>query len=499
MGGDIIILGGSMNLILATLALLACPVLQDQDVIRLKDGTTRRGRIASETNQEVVLETLIKGSKGEVIGSGKVVLLKSEIESIERASEEVRRKTEERAKTFGERGVRRAEALNRIRPEPVQVDGAAGLRVTGTFFILDSTCEMTFVKDMAYILEGIFGAYEKHMGVRRNAGRKVKVYILAGRDEYMRFQTRNYGGAALNPAHYNLKDNFIAAFNMIQKEEERRVLGEIRRVEGLIETLKANVASESDRINRLAREIKQKVADTAAEARRAIRNANPPDAGERLRKVDQWEKENREAVKNQEAELQKELDDIRKAAREKIEANRKILEQNEWVLVNQNRAMLEILFHEGFHAYAANFLWEAREGVGAPRWLHEGMASYFERSAVEGGELVYGALHPAFSKILKEKLPRAGLPRLEDILKSKPEMFIVTENSKEQVEQSTVNYAFCWLLGHTLAERMTAERTQAYVGEILGGADPVKAFEKLSGKSLRDVETELRTRILGFK
>ncbi len=58
--------------------LLACFTPQDQDVIRMKDGTTRAGRIASETPEAVVLETLIKGPKGQIIGSGKVSIPRAE-------------------------------------------------------------------------------------------------------------------------------------------------------------------------------------------------------------------------------------------------------------------------------------------------------------------------------------------------------------------------------------------------------------------------------------
>ena len=488
-----------MNPVPAALALLACLALQDQDVIRMKDGTVRRGRIVSETNQEVVLETLIRGSKGETLGSGKATLLRSEIDSIERAPEEARRKAEERSRAFGERGLRRSEALSRIRPEPAAIDGAPGLRVAGTFTVLDSTCEIAFVKDAACTLEEIFEAYHRHMGVRRRAGQKIKVYLFDGRDEYVRFQNRRYGGAVLNPAHYNSKDNFIAAFNMVQKDEERRVRAEIRRVEGLIEALKAGVASESGRINRQAREIRQKIADAAGEARRALHAQNPPNLAELLRKVDQWEREKREGLKGEEAALQKELDDLRKAAQEKIEANRKILEHNERVLLNQNRAMLEMLFHEGFHAYAANFLWEGRESEKFPRWLQEGMASYFERSVVEAGELIHGTPHPAFVRVLREQMARAGLPRLGDILKGSAELFVVLKAEKEQVDRSTVNYAYCWLMAHALAGTLAAERTRPYVEDVIGGADPVQAFEKFAGRKVPAVEADLRARIMGFK
>ncbi len=44
----------------------------------MKDGTTRAGRIASETPEAVVLETLIKGPKGQIIGSGKVSIPRAE-------------------------------------------------------------------------------------------------------------------------------------------------------------------------------------------------------------------------------------------------------------------------------------------------------------------------------------------------------------------------------------------------------------------------------------
>jgi len=43
-----------------------------QDVVRLKDGTTRSGRIVSETAGEITLETLIQGAKSQVAGSAKV-------------------------------------------------------------------------------------------------------------------------------------------------------------------------------------------------------------------------------------------------------------------------------------------------------------------------------------------------------------------------------------------------------------------------------------------
>jgi hypothetical protein len=486
-----------MRLLPAALAALLCLAAQDQDVIKLKNGTTRSGRIASESDKEIVLETFIKGSKGEILGSGKVTIQKSDIDSVQRAGEDASRKAAERSRAFGERGLRRVEMLSRIQPEACDVEGAKGMRVNGSTFVLESTCEAAFVKEMAFYLDEIFGAYRKHFGVRRNADRRLKVFVFSDREEYERFQRRKYGGAVLNPAHYNSKDNFIAAFNMIQKAEERRVRTEIRDAERMLEGLKTQVASESDRINRQAREIRQKIVDAAAKARRDIRAANPPDREKLLKEVDQWEKDKQGELKTQEAELQKELDTIKKAADKDIQANRKVVDQNEKVLLNQNHLMLEMLFHEGFHAYATNHLWEGSEKKEFPRWLHEGMASYFEMSVVEGGDLIYGAPHPAFVRILKEKRLRGGLALLDDILRGGAEMFMLTHPS--EAERSTVNYAQSWLMARYIAEKATREQIEAYVNEVLAGGSSVKAFETLAGKSVRSVEQDLSVLIESFK
>src|SRR5262245_51509524 len=81
------------------------------DVIVLTDRAPRTGIIAAETPPEVVLANMILGPKGQVIGTARVAIPKGEISRIDRTSDEIRRKALERARSFGERGRRRAEAL----------------------------------------------------------------------------------------------------------------------------------------------------------------------------------------------------------------------------------------------------------------------------------------------------------------------------------------------------------------------------------------------------
>ncbi len=66
---------------------------------------------------------------------------------------------------------------------------AAGFRVTGELFTLESTCDESFVRETAWCLEETFGAYRRHIGIRKQSP-KMKIYLLADRDEYVSFQTR---------------------------------------------------------------------------------------------------------------------------------------------------------------------------------------------------------------------------------------------------------------------------------------------------------------------
>jgi hypothetical protein len=216
--------------------LLALLRQEDVDVLTLKDGTTRAGRIVSESASQIVLEALIKGAKGQIVGSAKVSIEKDFIRSVQRASEEARRKAADRSTAFGSRAQRRTEALAKMKVEPLAVDGLRGFRVEGAHSVLESTCEVAFTKDVALCLEEVFGAYRKFFDVRRNAEAKVIVHLFDDKDQYAAFQVRRHGAAVMNPAYYHSEQNYIAAYNMVQKAEERRVRSEIVALERQIDT-----------------------------------------------------------------------------------------------------------------------------------------------------------------------------------------------------------------------------------------------------------------------
>lgn len=460
------------------------------DLLTLKDGTTRSGRVVSESPTQFVLETLIKGSKGQIVGSAKVTIEKAVVQSVQRASDAARRKAEDRSTAFGSRAQRRTEALAKMKVEAVSLDGLRGFRVEGAHCVLESTCEIAFTKDVALCLEEVFGAYRRFFDVRRNAGAKVKVHLFDDRDQYAAFQVRRHGGAVMNPAYYHSEQNYIAAFNMIQKAEERRVRSEIVTLERQIDTYRADLASAEKRLAFLAADYRRKIQDAAAEERRSIKADGGGGKDARLSAVDRQERELLAGLKTDASEIAKELAAEKKKAVEAIEANRKVIDQNEKLIGAQNRAMFETLYHEGFHAFAMNHLWEAAGAIEIPRWLNEGMASYFETSLVEGAELVHGAAHPGFLEICRAEAVSSGLLPVEKLLAGGPENFLVTHRS--QAARSGLYYAESWALAHYLSTRVTRDQIAAYVGEVLAGRDPVKAFEKMAGKSCREVGADLK-------
>src|ERR1043165_1994755 len=158
---------------------------------------------------------------------------------------------------------------------------------------------------------------------------------------------------------------------------------------------------------------------------------------------------------------------------EEIERYRGIVRANRATLANQSRVMYETLFHEAFHAFAANFLWAERDDGRLPHWLHEGMATYYERSVVEAGELIHGSVHPLMLDLVR----RSSVP-LEKIVVAGGEAFAVTHPT--EADRSGAHNASAWGLAHYLVSRgTTRDQFEAYAKASQSG-EAKKAFEILA-------------------
>jgi hypothetical protein len=477
--------------------LLVQDVPGDQDVIRLKDGTSRSGRLLSESRDEVVLETLIKGVKGQVVGTIKVTVARDQIKDIERTTPEARRLAEARSKNFGERGLRRFEALGRIVPTPVRFQGLSGLRVTGTHYVLESSCDVGFVKDVAISLEEIFAAYERYFGVRRNGEQKVKVLMFADRLEYEFYNLHEADGKVSAVAYYRPRDNTIAAYNMIQKEKEQLIRAEIRSTEEDLEKFRTRVSAAEKQIAAMMPALRQQITDEMNERRRLILTDDKGGKDRRLADIENQEKQAVDDLKNGKDSAVSVLHDAKRAASAELEKARQLIEHNEDVLLAQNRSVFETLFHEAFHAFAATYLWKGSGEREFPRWLHEGMACYFESATVEGVLLVHGSPHPGFLRLLREKQMMRTTLSIEKIIRGGPEEFTLVHPT--EAGRRTDYYAGSWALAHYLALRVTKEQLEAYVNEVLAGKEPVAAFERLTGKSCAQLEIDLKAHLDALK
>lgn len=481
--------------------LFLCLALQtatvDQDVIHLKDGTTRTGRILSESKDEVVLETLIKGAKAQIVGTAKVTVARADIASMDRTSPEYRRQAEARSKNFGERGIRRFEALNRIVPAPAKFQGLTGWKVTGARYILESSCDPAMVKDVALCLEEIFAAYERYFGIRRNAEKKINVLMFNDRLEYEFYNLHASEMKIRSVAYFRPSDNTVVAYNLIEKEKELTIRTEIQGYRQDAERYLSQLSDYEQQIAKVLPEIRQKIADEYNEYRRLVREDDKGQKEKRLADLNQQEAAAVAGLKDGKGSALGKLAESRKSANEYLEKCRQAIERNENILAQQNRSLFEVVFHEAFHAFARTYLWESKGPKELPRWLNEGMACYFETAATEGAILVHGAPNPPMLAIVREKTAVRALFPVQKILRGGPEEFILVH--PEDAARRTQYYAQSWAMAHYLAAHVSREQLEEYVGEMVSGKDSLAAFERLTGKTADEFEAALKAHLDALK
>lgn len=460
----------------------------DTDVLHMKDGRTLAVIINSESDVAIEVELLVKGAKGQTTGAARMTVAKGDVVSIDRLSPEARAKLRARLDEFGSRKRRLAEALARIKPEKTTLGSKPALKTTGPNFEIVSTCEEAFLKEATFALEEIFTGYQSYFGLQRNKDRKVRLVLLADLREYVDFQTATFGGAVMNPAFYAPKENIVVAYNMIQKEEGSKANAQIREFNAAIEDLKKKITAEERKIDQEVKAARKSIGDQAVELRKQINAGNAANKTKLKDDINRQERELVASLKEEEKKLDAQLNEFRKACTAKIEENNAIVQKNQAVIRNQNRKMFETLFHEGFHAFVANYLYENNDKVEVPRWLNEGMAMYFEMSVVEAGELIHGGLHKELTAMLKEKVKAGAHVPLRRVLQGGPETFLIVH--EKDADRSTLFYAESWALTHFLTGRVKREQLDRYVAAVLNGAEKDKAFETMLGKKVEAVEAE---------
>ncbi|GAG51144.1 unnamed protein product, partial [marine sediment metagenome] len=173
--------------------------------------------------------------------------------------------------------------------------------------------------------------------------------------------------------------------------------------------------------------------------------------------------------------------------------------RNQQVLDQVERQMFERLYHEAFHAYLENYVYDGQHHD-VPRWLNEGLAQVFEDGRLESGTLRIDAPRKSALMRLQGDLQSAERLSLAEVLSAEPEVFLVTHTQKGRA--SSRHYLYSWGLAYYLTFNkgiLAADVLEEYVADSQRSVAPRKRFEQLVDMPLEDFESAWRKEMLALK
>ena len=145
-----------------------------------------------------------------------------------------------------------------------------------------------------------------------------------------------------------------------------------------------------------------------------------------------------------------------------------------------------ILFHEYFH-----YLLRERSGLRYPKWYDEGFAEVLSTAEVEENDVVIGAVPSERIEFLRHS---DGLPLpLKEILAPQP-----LTSDMDAGQYWGAFYATSWLFTHYLQLGFLSgfpdysDKVRSFILALNRGESPLDAFPDYFGKSLQEIEEELR-------
>jgi hypothetical protein len=401
------------------------------DVLVTRSGRRFTGLLVKETPSEYVFHNVrrLPGRPTVIFASA---FPRDEVEKVETITAEQRAELQARLADLDPFGHGERERMGLLELKPVAWEGKpdAALEVSSDFFTLRSTASEATVRRSAVRLEQIYTAYSRFLPPRFKGGSPTTILLLPSRAEY-----RKFAPAGLeNPAFYEPAANRVVC------------------------------ASE---IGRLSAKLE--------EVRRRHR--------ERLAALDAQEAEFRKRFPPK--ELPRFLEPLRSARADIVRADL----DNGRAFDKATARLFATLYHEAFHAYAANFVYPPTKG-GLPRWLDEGLAQIFETAVVEAGELRIGHADPDRLARAKELLRNKELVPLAELLGAGPKEFLAGHGERREADR---HYLTCWALASYLAFDRRVLGTAAldrYVQAVADGAEPSAAFAALAGRPAGECEKD---------
>jgi len=419
--------------LLGTCALPARPPGQfsdwKADTVYFKSGKTMSGLVEKEDVTGFSF-ACIKRSPGKPTVVIHTTIRYDDVDRIERVGDLERAQLKTRLESLANEKNRWKEIA--LKPAPWGTNNSPGFIYTSNHFVLVSNANEEIVRCVAARLEQVYDAYAHFLPPRRQKAPATKILLVQSLDEYqqmLKAQRRDI----LNPAFYDPSSNQILWACELQRLTE-----------------------EWDRKHKEVLRALDRLRESEAQQFRTFKGNVPP-------------------------ELRRKSEDDRKQIEKTDIENERILEKGK-------QRFFQILYHEAFHAYLANFVHPPSQAE-VPRWLNEGLAQIFETAIIEAGELQIG--YPDCDRLMRAKdAERKGqLVKLEDLLRSGPKDFLVGHASNQQL--SDRYYLTSWALAFYLTfdrKKIDTPQFNEYVRALKDGANPSSAFHQLVGQPLDEFE-----------
>lgn len=431
------------------------------EVLELKDGRTLDGLIES-IGEKAVEFVEIRRPRGKPMFLVVRPIDRASIVRLVRLEDADRLQLEQRIARFKNRALIEAGRMENVELAVIEVDGARTRRYQGEWFSLDSTLGPEMTRRTVVRLEQMFLAFRQVLPPRRTpqATAQLQLKVFGTNDEYFRY-LRKQGIFIRNPAYFDAAQLLVVGGSDVQ-----RVADQLAATRTKHEALLAEMEKLNQQMPGRLVELKQKLSAQGVSAAEQQKILTATKA--------RWDK--------QRSDLEQKISraDARNAAKFDL-----VVEE-----------MLSRLYHESFHAYLEDYVYESRQ-YEVPRWLNEGLAQIFEAGLLEADTLRIDTPEPNSLAALQEDLRGESPLRLADVLTANQAAFMVPHRATG--ETSARHYLYSWGLAYYLTFEQSLLGTRQldrYVASEAQRLGPQDRFEQLIEMPLDEFERQWREDML---
>lgn len=428
------------------------------DKVELNDGRIISGFIRHETKKAV--EIVEVGWKP---GVPMYLLVRSlprtTIKRIKRLEGAARRELEKRISRFRNRTRIAAARIQEVELTSGKIQDWPCLVYEGPWFHLSSTADEQLTREAIVRLEQVIAGFRTFISPRKRPTRPLRIIVLEKLDQYLEFQKLS-NLKIRNPAYYDPNRNEIVAG------------GQLASFAAKLNLACAHHQVLRDRYVAQEKELRLKLQSITQQLRASGTN------DEEIRKV-------REAARVQ-------FDKIIGEQKLKIRTAER---QND----QQYHEQFRILYHEAFHAYLQNYVYDD-ERYEIPRWLNEGLAQVFAAGMLDAGTLRLDAPNEKALRELQDELRRGAALSPVELLQSRARTFLVTHN--DSARRANRLYLNSWGVAYYLTfqlQILDSPGLDRYFDTSTRPDDRIRQFEKLVGVPLEQFQQEWRQFMLELK